>query len=62
MELFIKKEKIFKPTTFYNDLLTNGVCEDFTKHIVPILREAGIDAHKYNEEMFLQLLNRTRIV
>ena len=42
---FIIERKKFFPPEFENGLITNGVCEDYTDYLVPILKKAGIEAH-----------------
>ena len=45
MELILKKERIFNPLQVKDGLITQGVCIDYSKQIVPLLQELGIDAY-----------------
>ena len=42
---FLLEAKKYFPPEFDNGLITNGVCEDYTDYLVPILQRAGIEAH-----------------
>jgi len=42
---FLLEAKKYFPPEFENGLITNGVCEDYTDYLVPILRRSGIEAH-----------------
>lgn len=42
---FLLEPKKYFPPEFDNGLITNGVCEDYTDYLVPILKKAGIEAH-----------------
>ena len=42
---FLLEPKKFFPPEFSNGLITNGVCADYTEFLVPLLQEAGIEAH-----------------
>ena len=42
---FILEPKKFFPPQLKNGLITNGVCEDYTNYLVPLLQKAGIEAH-----------------
>ena len=44
IDFFIEPKKFFPPE-FENGIITNGVCEDYTDYLVPILQKAGIEAH-----------------
>lgn len=44
-DFFIEPKKYFPPE-YSNGLITNGVCEDYTKYLVPLLQKAGIEAHE----------------
>lgn len=42
---FLLEPKKYFPAEFDNGLITNGVCEDYTEYLVPILKKAGIETH-----------------
>ena len=42
---FLLEPKKYFPPEFENGIITNGVCEDYTDYLVPILQRAGIEAH-----------------
>ena len=44
IQLIFEREKIYHPE-FENGLITNGVCQDYTEYLVPLLEKAGIKAH-----------------
>lgn len=45
IDFLVEPKKYFSPE-FDNGLITNGVCEDYTNYLVPLLQKAGIEAHK----------------
>lgn len=44
IDFFMKPKKHFPPE-FKDGLITNGVCEDYTNFLVPLLQDIGIEAH-----------------
>lgn len=42
---FLLEPKKYFPPEVDNGIITNGVCEDYTDYLVPILQRAGIEAH-----------------
>lgn len=45
IDFLLEPKKYFSPE-FNDGLITNGVCEDYTDYLVPILQKAGIEAHE----------------
>lgn len=45
LDFITQKDKHFPPE-YKNGIITNGVCQDYTKYLVPLLKDAGIDAHE----------------
>lgn len=43
---FLIEGKKYFPPEFNDGLITNGVCEDYTDYLVPLLTKAGIEAHR----------------
>ena len=48
-DFFLYPKKFFPPT-LNNGIITSGVCADFSIHLVPILQEIGIEAHRADGE------------
>lgn len=44
IDFLLEPKKYFSPE-FNNGLIINGVCEDYTDYLVPLLKKAGIEAH-----------------
>ncbi len=42
---FLLEPKKYFPPEFNNGLIINGVCEDYTDYLVPLLKKAGIEAY-----------------
>lgn len=42
---FLLQPKKYFPPEFKNGVISNGVCEDYTNYLVPLLQKAGIEAH-----------------
>lgn len=42
---FLIEPKKYFPPEFNNGIITNGVCEDYTDYLVPLLQKARIEAH-----------------
>jgi len=43
---FLLEAKKYFPPEFVEGILTNGVCEDYTDYLVPLLQKMGIEAHE----------------
>jgi len=42
---FIMEPKKYFPPEHSDGIITNGVCEDYTNYLVPLLQDVGIEAH-----------------